>query len=72
MKKHNIYRLTLAVGLFLIIGFILRTAADILTYDPINNSAPLCLFVILRALEFLLPSAAAFIASAILKKKFSE
>ncbi len=71
MKKENIYKFLYVVCIVLIIGFAFRLGADYLKYDNMNNSAPFYAFIIVRLLEFILPSIIVFIAAKIMKKKYS-
>lgn len=68
MKKENIYKFLYLVSILLIIGFIIRLGADYLTYKA-SSSAPFYAFIIVRSLEFILPSVIIFIIGTILKKK---
>lgn len=72
MKKENIYKFLYAVGIFLIIGFIIRLGVDYFKYNTINNSAPFYTFIIERVVEFILPSVIVFIVGRIMKKKYSK
>lgn len=70
MKKENIYKFLYAVGILLIIGFIIRLGVDYFKYDPINNSSPFYINIIVRSVEFLLPSTILIIiATKLLKNK---
>lgn len=70
MKKENIYKFLYAVCILLVIGFIVRIVADLVTYNPMETSFPFYANVILRAVEFILPCIACFIAGIIFKKKY--
>lgn len=72
MKKENINRLLYCISLILIIGFCIRIGADYFTYDSSNNSAPFYTFIIVRILEFILPSVILFIVGKLVKKKYRK
>ena len=44
------------VSLMLILGFVVILNLDRITYYPMGNSAPFYVFILVRCLEFLLPS----------------
>ena len=50
------------------IAFVIRCGIDFINYDA-TNSAPFYVFVVVDALEFILPGLLVFIAARILKKK---
>lgn len=68
MKKSNVHKFLFAISVFLILGFVLRFGIDMIKYDSINNSAPLYVYALVRAAEFVLPSIIVFIAAIICKK----
>ncbi len=72
MKKENVYKILYAGAAVLALAFVVFFAIDAFAYDPIANSAPLSAYALIRALEFLLPSAIVFAAAIILKKKWSD
>ena len=72
MEKENIYKFLYAIGLFLIIGFVIRLGVDYFKYDIINNSAPFYTFIIERVVEFILPSIIVFVVGRIMEKKYSK
>lgn len=72
MKKENAYKFLYAVCIFLIIGFVVRAGVDYFEYDSALNSAPFYFFIIERAVEFILPSIAVFIAGKVMKMKYSK
>lgn len=72
MKKENIYKFLYAVGIFLIVGFVIRLGADYFQYNNINNSTPFYTFIIERLVEFILPSIIVFISGKVMKKKYSK
>lgn len=70
MKKENIYKFLYAACIMLIVGFVIRLGAY---YNfNVTNSAPFYVFVIRRAVEFIIPSMLAFIVGKVMKKKYSK
>lgn len=72
MKKENIYKILYAISIILIIGFAIILGIDYSKYDNINNSAPFYTFIIVRILEFIVPSIIVFIIGKALKNKYSK
>lgn len=72
MKKKNIYQFLYAISVFLLLGFWIRLGIDYAKYNKFTNSAPFYLFIIERAIEFLLPSVIIFIVARITKKKYNK
>lgn len=69
MKKENIVKFLYFISIILIIGFGIRVGADYLKYNTINHSAPFYAFVIVRMIEFILPSVIVFIIARMIKNK---
>ena len=69
MKKENIYKFLYAVCILLIIGFCIRIGIDYSKYNQITNSSPFYIFIIVRTIEFILPSIIVFIIGHYLKNK---
>ncbi len=69
MKKENLYKWVYFVGGLLSAGFIGRLIGDYIQYDPMADSAPFWVFILLRTVIYLIPAAAAFIVGAVLHKK---
>lgn len=72
MKKENIYKILYAISIILIIGFAIILGIDYSKYDNINNSATFYSFIIVRILEFIVPSIIVFIIGKALKNKYSK
>ena len=72
MKKENIYKILYAISIILIIGFAIILGIDYSKYDSINNSAPFYSFIIVRIIEFIVPSIIVFIIGKALKNKYSK
>ncbi len=72
MKKENIYKFLYIVSIIFIIGFIIIIGVDYFKYDNLNNSAPFYTFIIMRIIEFIIPSILVFIIGKIIKNKYSK
>lgn len=72
MKKSNIHKFLYAVSAFLVLGFVIRFGVDVYKYDIYMGSAPLYVYALVRAIEFIVPSIIVFIVSVIVKKKFAN
>lgn len=68
MKKKNWYKFMYIISGLLVAGFIIRLIADYIQYDPIATSFPFYASVLMRSIEFLLPSLIVFITAIIFKK----
>lgn len=56
MEKKKYYKLFYTVSVLLIIGFVIRLTADYLKYDLTEHYVPFYVYIIVRIVEFLLPS----------------
>ena len=72
MKKQNIYRFLYLVCAFFILGFCIRLGVDYFKYDTVLNSSPFYTFVIVRTVEFIVPSIIIFIVARILKSEYNK
>ena len=74
MKKENIYKFLYIVAALLVVGFAIAFGVDAYKYSTGGylGSAPLYVYALVDAVEYLLPSLAFFIAGLICKKKFSS
>ena len=72
MKKENYYKFMYGISALLLLGFAIRLGVDYYKYDPLTTSAPFYVNIILRSLEFILPSMIAFAVGIICKKKFAK
>ena len=72
MKKENIYKFLYIMASLLAIGFSIAFGVDAYNYNAGGylDSAPLYVYALVDAVEYLLPSLALFIAAIICKKKF--
>ena len=73
MKKENIYKFLYILAALLVVGFAVAFGVDAYKYNTGGylGSAPLYVYALVDAVEYLLPSLAFFIAGLICKKKFS-
>ncbi len=69
---ENIYKYLFAISLFLIIIFLSLIGIDYFHYDALNNSAPFYTYIIVRSLEFILPSIILFLIGLFCKKKYNK
>ena len=70
MKKKNIYKFLYAVSILFILIFIISLWVDYFKYDNQNNSAPFYVTIIVRTIEFVIPSIIVLIIGKIMKKKY--
>lgn len=74
MKKENIYKFLYALSALLVVGFAIGSGVDIYKYNTCGylGSAPLYVYILVNAIEYLLPSLAFFVAAIICKKRFAK
>ena len=72
MNKEKIYKFLYGISIFLIIVFVIMLVIDYIYYDIRNNSAPFYAFILVRILEFLIPSILIFIIAKIVRKKYGK
>ena len=74
IKKENIYKFLYLVAALLVVGFAIDTGVDIYKYNSGGylGSAPLYVYILVNAIEYLLPGSAFFVAGVICKKKFPK
>ena len=74
MKKENIYKFLYILAALLVVGFAIAFGVDAYKYNTSGylGSAPLYAYALVDAVEYLLPSAIAFVAALICKKKFAK
>ena len=72
MKKKNIHKFLYVISALLVLGFAIHTIVDACRYDSMLTSFPFYAFIIVHAVEYLLPSLIVFIAALIVKKKFAN
>ena len=71
MIKQNIYKILYIVALLLFFVFIIMLCIDYANYNPFETSAPFYAFVIVRLVEFVVPSILLLLIGKIIKKKYS-
>ncbi len=67
--KNNVCKILHCISALFVLLFVVFLGVDFYYYNPITTSAPYYAYIIVRALEFLLPSLIIFIISEILKRK---
>lgn len=72
MKKENYYKFLYVISILLVIGFGIRLGVDYFKYNTINNSVPFYVFILVRMLEFIIPSIIIYILAKYTKKKFNR
>ena len=74
MKKENIYKFLYIVAALLVVGFAIAFGVDAYKYNTGSylGSVPLYAYALVDAVEYLLPSAIAFVAALICRKKFAK
>ncbi len=74
MKKENVYKILYAISAILVIVFIVASGVDVYKYNTGGyiGSAPLWLYILLRAIQFVLPSIIVFVIAIICKKHFRK
>lgn len=72
MKKENIYKILYVISVILLIAFVIILGIDYFNYDKINNSAPFYVCILVRILEFVVPSIIIAIIAKVVKKKFGK
>ncbi len=68
MKKDFLYKLTFTITIVLVILFIVFICIDYSKYD-ITYSAPFSMTILIRSIEFLLPSLIIFIIANCIRKR---
>lgn len=74
MKKENWHKFLFVISALLVVGFTIAFGVDAYKYSTGGylGSAPLYVYALVDAVEYLLPSLAFFIAGLICKKKFAK
>lgn len=70
MKKENIYKFLYTISIILIVVFVVTLGVDYSRYYM--YAAPYYIYIIARAVEFVIPSIIMFIVAKIVKKKYSK
>jgi len=69
MNKKLLYKILYGVSALLLLAFCIMLGVDGYHYDAMFTSAPFYVFILIRAVEFLLPSGILFTVALILNKK---
>lgn len=69
MIKQNIYKILYIISLLLFFVFIIMLCIYYANYNPFETSAPFYAFVIVRLVEFVVPSILLLLIGKIIKKK---
>ena len=74
MRKENIHKFLYIISVLLVVGFAIAFGVDAYKYNTGGylGSAPLYVYALVDAVEYLLPSLVFFVAGLICKKKFSK
>ena len=72
MKKEWYVKFFYIVSALLALGFCIRLGVDYAVYDAAVNSAPFYVFILERAVEFLLPCVVLLIVARVCKKKIAK
>lgn len=70
MKEDSIYKIFYAISIILLVLFVVMVDVDYLRYRM--YSAPFYIYVIIRAVEFAIPSLIVFVLARIMKRKSSK
>lgn len=69
MKKKKIYKILFLISLLLIILCLIILTIDFIKYNTMDNSSPFYTFIIIRIIEFILPSTILAVVGNIIKNK---
>lgn len=72
MKKTNIHKFLFWISALLALGFAIHTIVDACRYDSMLTSFPFYAFIIVHAVEYLVPALIVFIAGLICRKKLAK
>lgn len=68
MKKIDWKRICCVASLILVLVFVIRVILDYINYDAMVNSAPFSVFILVEAINFILPALLLFIAGLVIGK----
>lgn len=71
-KNIDLQKFLFFASILLAVGFVIRFAADLDLISIGQNSAPAWLFLIVRAIVFLVPAAICLVVSLVMKQKRSS
>lgn len=69
MKKENIYKIFYSISLILAIACIVFVIIDYINYNSMITSAPFYVNILIRGIEFILPSILCFVIGKIIQHK---
>lgn len=72
MKKEMGYKFLYGISILLIFTFAIILGVDYFKYDTHSNSAPFYVFIIVRVIEFIIPSTIVFVIGKIMKGKYEK
>lgn len=72
MRKNNVHKFLFGVSILLLLGFAIHTIVDACRYDSMLTSFPFYAFIIIHAVEYLVPALVVFFAGLICKKKLAN
>ncbi|HBC85188.1 MAG TPA: hypothetical protein DCZ30_07365 [Clostridiales bacterium] len=72
MKKEISYKFLYGISILLIFIFIIILGVDYFKYDTHSNSSPFYAFIIVRMIEFIIPSIIVFVMGKIMKKNMKS
>lgn len=72
MKKATVWKFLVLVSVLLAGGFAVHTVIDACRYDRMLTSFPFYAYILVHALEYLVPSLLVLIVALIIKKKFAN
>ena len=72
--REVVYKILYAIAAILIFAFVVASGVDVYKYNTGGyiGSAPLWLYILLRAIQFVLPSIIVFLIAFIFKKYFRK
>ena len=70
--KGFFYKICFVISILLAVAFVVFLGIDLYYYNPMTNSAPFDAYVIVRGLEFLLPSLIIFIVGLLMRIKIKK
>ena len=72
MKKENCYKFLYYISILLIVGFCIRLGADVYKITKNIYTNDIFLYIIVRMVEFIVPSIIIFFIARYMKKRNSE
>ena len=72
MEKTNIHKFLYVIAALLFLGFGISFGVDAINYNDYMGSAPLYVYAIIRAVEFLVPSIVVFVIALFIRKRIQK